>query len=165
MGSVSLRFALPARAVHDSGTADPDHVSGVVGQAFGVRERFQQTGLPNRLKHGRPLDGAHDGNRLALVLFDEDADLRVRNQAVHLEQLRQFLFQLEGREAPGANLDRKQRKGDVPGLADAHLAREVGHVEDLDTQQVACTDNVFALPDLQGCSKLKESLVGVLCAE
>ena len=129
---------------------------------FRSREDFEQSHLPDRLVDLRVSHRSDHGDRLAARFLDKDAHLRMRHQPVHLEQLGQLLFQLEGRQPAGPDFDREQRERDVARFADAQIARELGHIEDFDVHQIAAADEVLALAGLRGRGELADSFVRFL---
>ena len=87
-----------------------DHdASRIVRDAASSRQDFQQRRRSDHLVNHRCLYGAHDGDRLAGLIFDEYRNLRMRNESVLNKQLLELRFQLERTQAGHANFPGYQR--------------------------------------------------------
>ena len=68
----------------------------------------------------------------------------MRDQAVGLEDFRNFALGLNFGEARDVKANGHEWHADGAGLADAQFARHFGHVEDLNIDEIARTDDVVA---------------------
>ncbi len=78
---------------------DQYHASCFVGNSASVGEQFEQRRGSNDLVNHGPRDRADNGYRLAGLLFNENGDLRMSDQAVFNQELFHFFFELEGRQS------------------------------------------------------------------
>ena len=104
----ATELAVTARARSDYGgrasrrgsvrAARDDHdAAGIIGNSAGARQNFQQRGGADHLIDHRPLHRSDHRNRLAVLLFHEDGNLRMSDQAIFDQQLFHFLFELKWR--------------------------------------------------------------------
>src|SRR5437879_215256 len=122
-----------------------DRVRRVIRYPSGLGEKLQQRYCVVRLIHHRVIDSANHGDRLAALFFDGNADLRMRNETVGLQNFRNLLLDLNFGKPRDMQAHWEERQGDGARLADAHVARQLIDVKHLDGKHVAAADDVLAL--------------------
>jgi hypothetical protein len=134
----------------------------VGSNAARFREHFEQRRRTYGFKHHRVIHGPDHRDGLAMLLLYLDSDLRIAHQAVHLQQFRQLVLQLECGQPLRADLRRNQRQCDEARLIHANLARELRHFEYFDVEQVAVPDHVIPGTHRGGLRKLQNPGIGIV---
>ena len=65
------------------------------------------------------------------------------NESVCLQYLRNLLLDLNFRQAGHHEADGKEREADRAGLADTHFTGDLGHIKNIDRNQISAADDVL----------------------
>ncbi len=123
--------------------SDDDRVAGIVADTTCFGEYFQQRYIGiGFIDHGVQ-DRSHNGDRPALVFFNNQVDFRVTDQSVCLQDIRDHLFGLGLCESGNMQTRGNQRHADRACLAHANVSRQFRNIEHRNTQKVATSYSVL----------------------
>lgn len=104
----------------------------------------------------------HNGNRFAILLFQEDGNLRMRYQAIFNQQLFDLLLELKTCQASRRDFSRDQWEADVPCVTNPYVTRKFRDVKDVNMYEVSRADRSPHWPSLCECRKLLDLIVCIL---
>jgi hypothetical protein len=145
-----------------NGARDNYGVSRIVRNAASFRENFQERHSPIRLINHGMRNGSNDSNGLALALFDGNADVRMSDQAVGFQNLRDLLLGLQFSQPGNMQTHGNQWDPNGAGLAHAYFTAEFFYVEDVNGQHIARADNVVVGHPSQSGGQLANAVVHLL---
>ena len=149
-----------------AGSCDNDRVSRIIGNTTGFCENFQNGYRPIRLIHHGVRNGANHSNGLALVFLDGNAYVRMRDQAVRFEHLRDFLLCLHFGESGHVQTYRNQRDANRASLADTNLAAQLLYVKNVNVEKIPSADHIVVRHHPQVGGHLTNALICLLrCLE
>lgn len=124
--------------------SDNDGITGVAGDATGFGEDLQQGNLAIHLVNHRVHDGTNYSNGLAFLLFDENADLGVGNQAIGFQNFGDLQFCLKFGEPGDVQAHGHEGNTDGACLADTSVAAQLLNVKDLNGKKIASPYDIVA---------------------
>src|SRR6185295_5225069 len=139
-------------------TDDVDVAVGIVGQPLGQGQGVRDAELPVQREHPTAADRPDDRHALAVVLVNEDRDLRIVHE-LRLEPRADLVLQLGGGTTRRLYLThQRQRDRALHGHAHSELGQLI-HLEDRELDQVARADRELGVPDRAGGARRDEPTV------